>query len=48
VVIRPGDREKDSFAKQLADILEVPIEEIQSILPPGDLDIVERVGLIIP
>jgi predicted ribosome quality control (RQC) complex YloA/Tae2 family protein len=48
VTVRPGDREKNSFAKQLADILEVPIEEIQSILPPGDLEIVEQVGLVIP
>lgn len=48
VIVRPGDREKNSFAKQLADILEVPIEEIQSILPPGDLEIVEQVGLVIP
>jgi len=48
VIVKPGNREKNSFAKQLADILEVPIEEIQSILPPGDLEIVEQVGLVIP
>jgi hypothetical protein len=48
VIIKPGNREKNSFAKQFADILEVPIEDIQSILPPGDLEIVEQVGLVIP
>jgi len=48
VIVKPGNREKNSFAKQLADILEVPIEEIQSILPPGGLEIVEQVGLVIP
>ncbi len=47
VVIRPGDRDKNEFAKRLADTFDVPIEEIQSILPPGDVDIVEQVGLSI-
>ena len=47
VIIRPGQRDKNSFAKQLADALEVPIEEIQSILPPGDVEVVEQAGLVI-
>ena len=47
VVIRPGERERNAFSKQLAEILDVPIEEIQSILPPGDVKVVEQVGLII-
>lgn len=44
VVIRPGDSDKNEFARKLADAFEVPIEEIQSILPPGDVSVVEQVG----
>ena len=43
--IRPGERDKNAFAKQLSDLFQVPIEEIQSILPPGDVDIIDQVGL---
>lgn len=45
VIIQPGEEDKNEFAKKLADIFEVPIEEIQSILPPGDVRVLEQVGL---
>lgn len=38
--IEPGDMGKNQFAKQLAGHYNVPIEEILSILPPGDIKIV--------
>ena len=44
-VLRPGDLDKDSFAKVLSEELKVPIEEVQSVMPPGDVDVVEKVGL---
>lgn len=47
VTFRPGGMDKNDFAKRLADVFEVPIEEIQSVLPPGDVQIVEQVGLSI-
>jgi len=47
VIIRPGSLDKNTLAKKLSDVFEVPIEEIQSILPPGDVEIVEQVGLSI-
>lgn len=47
VIIRPGDTDKNEFARKLADAFDVPIEEIQSILPPGDVDIVEQSGISI-
>lgn len=47
VIFRPGRTEKNSFAKLLADAFEVPIEEVQGILPPGDVDVVEQVGISI-
>ncbi|MBU0685967.1 MAG: ribosome rescue protein RqcH [Thermoplasmatota archaeon] len=46
-VIRPGERERNSFSKQLAEIFNVPIEEIQSIMPPGDVKVAEQAGLVI-
>ena len=45
VILRPGETDKDSLAKLLSEQLRVPIEEVQSVMPPGDLDIVEAVGL---
>jgi NFACT protein RNA binding domain len=45
VLIKPGEKDKNAIAKKLSDIFEVPIEELQSILPPGDVEIVEQVGL---
>ena len=45
VIIKPGRVEKNRAAKRLAEEFDVPIEEIQSILPPGDIDIVEQIGI---
>ena len=47
VIIRPGEKDKNELAKQLSDLFEVPIEEVQSILPPGNVDLVEQLGLSI-
>ena len=47
VIIKPGNKDKNAFAKRLADAFEVPIEEIQSVLPPGDVEIVEQTGISI-
>jgi predicted ribosome quality control (RQC) complex YloA/Tae2 family protein len=47
IIIRPGNIDKNALAKRLADAFEVPIEEIQSILPPGDVEIVEQVDISI-
>ena len=44
VVIRPGEIDKNFFAKLAAAEFGVPIEEVQSILPPGNIDVVEQVG----
>jgi len=45
VILRPGTTDKNEFAKRLADVFEVPIEEILSVLPPGGVDVVEAHGL---
>ena len=45
IIMRPGDIDKDAVAKLLAEELQVPIEEVQSVMPPGDVDVIEKVGL---
>ncbi len=45
VVIKPGQVAKNLAAKRLAEEFDVPIEEIQRILPPGDIDIAEQSGV---
>lgn len=43
-VIRPGDIDKNFFAKLAAAEFGVPIEEVQGVLPPGNIDVVEQIG----
>lgn len=45
IIMKPGDMDKDEIAKRLASALRVPIEEVQSVMPPGPVEIVEQVGL---
>jgi predicted ribosome quality control (RQC) complex YloA/Tae2 family protein len=45
VVIRPGRIDKNTFAKRLAAEFGVPIEEVQSVLPPGDVEVVDQSGM---
>jgi hypothetical protein len=45
VVITPGEMERGKLSAQLAKLFEVPEEEISRILPPGNVTIVEKVGL---
>ena len=45
VVMRPGDTSKEILSKRLAELFNVPIEEVQSVMPPGDVRIVEQVGV---
>lgn len=45
VVLAPGKEDREKFAKRLAALLEVPIEEIVRALPPGGIAAVETEGL---
>ncbi|MCE5296555.1 MAG: fibronectin-binding domain-containing protein, partial [Euryarchaeota archaeon] len=45
VVIEPGDMDRGKASSMLSKAFEVPEEEISRILPPGNLNIVEKVGL---
>ena len=45
IVIRPGTVDKNVFAKAVAELFEVPIEEVQRVLPPGDVDVEKGVGV---
>lgn len=44
-IIRPSRAERSKVSSQLARVFEVPEEEISRILPPGDLEIAESVGV---
>lgn len=45
VIIAPGDGDRSKASAALAKELNVPEEEISRILPPGDLEIKERVNI---
>jgi len=40
-IIEPGDDKSNIFSKKLSDEFNVPIEEIDRILPPGDIRVVK-------
>ncbi len=44
VILVPGDVKKNSIAKQLSELFEVANEDVLSILPSGEFEIIEKVG----
>ncbi len=42
VRFRPGNTPLGSFSKEMSDHFSVPIEEVQRLLPPGDVKIMEK------
>jgi predicted ribosome quality control (RQC) complex YloA/Tae2 family protein len=45
VVLKPGTKKKTEVAKQLSRIFNQPIDSVMHLLPPGDIDIIEVVGI---
>jgi len=45
LVLEPGDEELGPFARRLAEALKVPVEEVQAVLPPGPVRVVEDRGV---
>ncbi len=45
VIINPGQEKKNVVANKLSKIFNVQIEDIQKILPPGDINIVKSEGI---
>jgi predicted ribosome quality control (RQC) complex YloA/Tae2 family protein len=45
VVLVPGSKEKNLAAKQLAKAMNLPFEEIQKIMPPGNVSLKARAGM---
>ncbi len=41
-VFIPGSKDVNDFAKEMSDHFSVPVKEIQKILPPGDVKIIEK------
>jgi len=44
IIIEPGDIKKNDFAKEIAGIFNIPVEEALKILPPGSVRITEKRG----
>jgi hypothetical protein len=44
-VLEPGTVDKNAFAKEAAAAFHVPLEEVLSVLPPGGVRVVAKVGL---
>lgn len=42
VTFIPGKKDVNDFAKDMSEYFKVPIDEIQKILPPGDVKVVEK------
>ncbi|MBS3782765.1 MAG: DUF814 domain-containing protein, partial [Candidatus Thermoplasmatota archaeon] len=42
VTFIPGSRDKNNFANEMSDYFSVPINEIQKIIPPGDVKLIEK------
>ena len=38
----PGKKDVNKFAKEMSEYFKVPIDEIQKILPPGDVKVIEK------
>jgi hypothetical protein len=45
IIIQPGKTNKNVFAKMLAKTFKTSVESMLRILPPGDIDVVEKKGL---
>jgi len=44
VVIEPGEEKKEVAAREIAEFLGVPVEDVVRVLPPGGVRVVEMVG----
>jgi predicted ribosome quality control (RQC) complex YloA/Tae2 family protein len=45
LVIRPGETDKNLFARRVAAAFGVPIEEVQGVLPPGNVEVIDQAGV---
>jgi predicted ribosome quality control (RQC) complex YloA/Tae2 family protein len=42
VILKPGGTKKETIARELSQTFQVPIDEMNRILPPGDCDFVQK------
>ncbi len=45
IIIEPGDMNKNVFAKKIAKIFGIPVEEALRLLPPGGVRVAEKSGI---
>jgi hypothetical protein len=44
VVIVPGDMKRNVLAHKLSKVFDMPADQIEKVLPPGDVTVIERAG----
>ncbi|MBS3817615.1 MAG: NFACT family protein [Candidatus Thermoplasmatota archaeon] len=42
VVFVPGSKDVNEFAKEMSEYFNVPVDEVQKVLPPGNVDVIEK------
>jgi hypothetical protein len=45
IIFEPGNMKKTSFTRKICEVLNAENEEVQRILPPGDVKIIKTVGI---
>jgi len=45
VVIVPGDMKRNVLAHKLSKVFDMPADQIEKVLPPGDVTVIEKAGL---
>jgi hypothetical protein len=45
VILEPGTEDANALANALSEQFQVPVEEVQAVLPPGPVRVVAREGL---
>lgn len=44
VVIVPGDTKRNALAHKLSKVFDMPADQIEKVLPPGDVTVIEKAG----
>jgi len=44
VVIVPGDMKRNTIAHKLSKVFDMPADQIEKVLPPGDVTVIEKAG----
>lgn len=45
IILQPGNSKKTDISKRISSIFQISVDEVMKILPPGNMDIIEGVGI---